>query len=327
MQPARSLRVLDDPSQRRPRPRDWPSVLVRAGKQALAHDVPMLASALAYSAFFAVPATLLVVVGAFSLIADPSLIDEVTERLATVAPAEAVDLLEGSLVRLDQQPSAGVVMTVVGFALALWATTGAMTTAMTAVNRAHGRDDERGFVKRRLVALALVASLGAALLVLAVLLVLGPHIEGWIGRALEAETAVAWIWWSVQWPILVACLFGAFAVLYALSNAGAPRRWRIVSPGAGVAVVAWLAVSAAFSLYASHFGSYNKTWGSLSAAIVMLTWLWLSALALLYGAEVDAEVERSRGRGDEELSAVPEGDVAQGRLVRSAHHDTLGTRL
>jgi membrane protein len=276
--------------------RYWPAVLVRAARSALEHDVPMLASALAYSTFFAVPATLLVVLGIFSLTADPAMIDGLMDRLVTIAPAEAVDLIESSLVRLEQQPSAGVVMTIVGFVIALWATTGAMTTAMTAINRAHDRKDERGFVKRRVVALVLVLCFGSVALLVTGLLVLGPHLEGWVGRALGAETAVAWVWWSAQWPVLLAGLFGAFAMVFALATHGDGRSWRLFSPGAVVAVLAWLAVSAAFSLYASRFGSYNKAWGSLSGVIVMLTWLWLSALALLYGAEVDAQAERSPDR-------------------------------
>ncbi len=284
-------------SRRQPALRYWPAVLARAARSALDHDVPMLASALAYSTFFAVPATLLVVLGIFSLIADPAMIDGLMDRLVTIAPAEAVELIESSLVRLEQQPSAGVAMTIVGFVIALWATTGAMTTTMTAINRAHDRKDERGFVRRRVVALVLVLCFGSVALLVTGLLVLGPHLEGWVGGALGAETAVAWVWWSAQWPVLLAGLFGAFAMVFALATHRDGRNWRLLlSRRSCRRSRSWLAVSAAFSLYASRFGSYNKVWGSLSGVIVMLTWLWLSALALLYGAEVDAQAERSPDR-------------------------------
>jgi membrane protein len=188
-------------------------------------------------------------------------------------------------------------MTVVGFVLALWTTTGAVVTLMAAVNRAHGLDDPRGFARKRLVAVALVAVLGVAVLAVGALLVLGPHVQGWIGRALGAEGPVSWIWWTAEWPILLAVLFGAFSIVYALAFDHSNRRWRLVSPGAAVAVVLWLAVSGAFAFYAASFGSYNKTWGSLSAAIVTLVWLWLSSVALLFGAELDAEWERLSGSG------------------------------
>jgi membrane protein len=125
-------------------------------------------------------------------------------------------------------------------------------------------------------------------------LVLGPHLQRWVGDALESDEWVGWVWWTTEWPILVGVLFLAFSAVFALSTDHSNRRWRLVSPGAAVAVLLWLVVSAGFALYASSFGSYNKTWGSLSAVIVTLVWLWLSGLALLYGAEVDAEWERSR---------------------------------
>lgn len=275
---------------------EWPALLARAAKDAMADDVPMLASALAFNAFLAIPASLLLVVGLFSLVAEPTLIEDLMEKLGTVVPAEAVTLVEDSLLQLERQPSAGVVMTIVGLILALWTTTGAMTTLMTAVNRAHELDDSRRFIRKRAVALVLVLVLGFAILLVGGLLVLGPHLRGWIGGAVGAEGLVGWIWWTVEWPILLAALFAAFSAVYALATDHSNRRWRLFSPGAAVAVVLWLVVSAAFGIYAANFGTYNKTWGSLSAAIVTLVWLWLSALALLYGAEVDAEWERSRGR-------------------------------
>ena len=108
------------------------------------------------------------------------------------------------------------------------------------------------------------------------------------------QSAVSWIWWSVRWPILVVGLLAAFATLLWLGPDVEARSWRLVTPGSLVAVVMWLVVSGAFAIYTSRFGSYNKTWGSLSAVIVMLTWLWLTSLALLFGAELNAEIERPR---------------------------------
>jgi len=131
-----------------------------------------------------------------------------------------------------------------------------------------------------------------------VLLMFGPQIEKWVGSALGASTLVGYLWWVAQWPILVAGLLAAFAtILYLGPNLGdEKRRWKLITPGAVVAAVVWLAVSGLFAVYTAKFGSYNKTWGSLSAVIVMLTWLWLSSLALLFGAELNAEIEKSHER-------------------------------
>ena len=272
----------------------WPRILVRAAKGSLQDDAPMLASAIAYNAFLAIPATLLLVVGLFSLVADASLIEDVMDRFGKVMPGDAVTLLEGSLRQLESQPSAGIVMTVVGFVVALWTTTGAMNTLMTAVNRAHEREDGRDFITKRLVAVLLVLAVGIAVLAVALLLVLGPHLQDWLGGALAAERPVSWIWWTAEWPVLLVVLLAAFSVVYWLATDKPHRQWKPITLGAAIAVVLWIAASAAFGLYASSFGSYNKTWGSLSAAIVTLVWLWLSALALLFGAEVDAEAARTR---------------------------------
>ena len=105
---------------------------------------------------------------------------------------------------------------------------------------------------------------------------------------------VKWLWWTAQWPVLVLGLLLVFAtVLYLGPNVEHPR-WQFLSIGTSIAVVVWLLASGGFALYVSQFSSYNKAWGSLAAVIIMLTWLWISGLALLFGAEVNAETERSR---------------------------------
>ncbi len=270
--------------------RDWLDVFKRAVTESLDDAVPMLASALAYSSFFAIPATLLLALGLFTLVSDAETIRDFMDRLETFMPAEATQLLGDSLTRLEEQPSAGILLTVVGFVLALWASTSAMTTYMAALNTAHDQKDERSFVRKRLVALLLVVVMGGAVALVVFLLILGPFVQRGAGNLVGAESVLSWLWWVVQWPLLLGGLLAAFAVLHYVAPDVEHRSWRSVLPGAIVAALAWVAVSSLFAVYTSLFASYNKTWGSLSAVIVTLTWLWLTAVALLFGGEVNSEV-------------------------------------
>ena len=274
---------------------DWKAVFVRAGKQFMNDNAMMLASALAYSSFFAIPSLLLVTVGIFTLVAGPGTITNLMGHLGTVMPGQATDLLGSSLKNLKANPTSGIVMTVVGFVLALWSTTGAMGSYMLAINLAYERKDSRSFVRKRIVALQMVGAIGFAFVLVAVLLIFGPTIEQAIASRIGAAGGVLNVtWWIAQVPILLAGLLAAFSVLLYLAPDVKQRRWQFLTPGALVAALLWIAISGLFAVYTSFFGSYNKTWGALSAVIVMLTWLWLSAMALLFGAEVNAELERSR---------------------------------
>jgi membrane protein len=286
---------LSDPGLRDLSFRDWRAIFVRAFKEFLDDNGTMLASALAYSTFFAIPSVLLVVVGIFTLLVGPDTISSLMAHFSQVMPGQAASLLGGSLHRLDQNPSTGIAMTIVGFVLALWSTTGAMTTYMTALNLAYDRKDGRSFVHKRFIAVQLVAVIGLAFLLVAVLLIFGPPLERLVAsHAGGAGGAVGWIWWVAEWPILLAGLLAAFATLLHRGPDVAHPRWRFITPGSVFAVAVWLLTSGAFAYYTSRFGSYNKTWGSLAAVIIMLTWLWLAAIALLLGAEINAEAERSR---------------------------------
>jgi membrane protein len=274
--------------------RDYVDVVKRAGKAMLAHNMLMFASALAYASFFAIPSVLLVVVGLFTLIAGPQTITSLIQSFGHVMPAQATQLLGGSLHRLDNRPTTTIVMSAVGIVLAVWSTTGAMTGYMTALNVAYDCKDTRSFLQKRRIALAMAACIAFAFLLVATLLMFGPQLERLIGSKVGAPSLVAYLWWVLQWPILVVGLLAAFtATLYLGPDlASEHRRWQLVTPGAVVAVLLWLAASGLFAVYTARFGSYDKTWGSLSAVIVMLTWLWLSALALLFGGEIDAQIAR-----------------------------------
>jgi membrane protein len=311
-QPEHDEPKVDDPSLDDLSKRDYMAIFVRAAKKSIKDHLPNLAAALAYYAFLAIPSLLLISVGVFGLVADKDAVGKLVDRLETVAPPEALTLVRQSLERITEgQASSGLTMIVIGSVLALWTLTGSMQTLMWALNSAYDREETRGFVKQRLTALLMIILLLVAFVLAFGLLVLGPHLSGWIGSAVDLETLVEWLWWTAQWPILVLALLAVFAtVLYLGPNVDHPR-WSFLTLGTVTSVLAWLLASGAFAVFVGQVGSYNKAWGSLAAVIIMLTWLWISGLALLFGAEVNAESERSRElrRGDQaastELQAPP----------------------
>ena len=195
---------------------------------------------------------------------------------------------------MTQRQSTGVTLIGIGGLLALWSMGGAMQNLMWALNATYDREETRGFLKRRLTAFMMVFFALIAFALLFGVLVLGPHLSSWIGSAVGEEQLVKTTWWVAEWPLLAGALLVCFAGLLFLGPNVEHPRWKFLSFGAVAAVVIWLTASGLFALYVGAFGSYNKTWGTLSAVVVMLTWLWLSALALLFGAEVNAEAERSR---------------------------------
>ena len=273
---------------------DWRAIVVRAGKRFVEDNCVLLASALAYSTFFAIPSVLIVAVGLFTLIASPETITNVIQHFRTFMPPEATKLLSQSLHRADRNTGSSLALTAIGFVLAVWAVTSAMNAYVTALNLAYERKDRRRFLRKRIVALMMAAVLGVAFGLIAVVTILGPVVEQAIAARIgPAGGVLDVVWWVAQWPILLAGLLVAFATLLYLGPDVEHRTWRFLTPGSFVAALVWLAASGLFALYTATFASYNKTWGTLSAVIVTLTWLWITGMALLLGAEINCEWERA----------------------------------
>jgi membrane protein len=305
-QPEHGERRLADPGLTDLSRRDFKAILIRAGKESLNDQITDLAAALAYYSFLAIPSILLIALGVFSAFADPSAVQTLIDKVGSVAPAEVTALLDDSLTRMSQNDSGSWAMAAVGFVLAFWTTTGAMTSLMRALNRAYDQDETRGFVRQRLSAVLMVAVMLVAFALVFGLLVMGPALSGWIGDAVGMEAVLKWLWWVAQWPVLILGLLAAFATVLYLGPNVEQRRWQFVTPGSLFAVVVWLLVSGLFAVYTATFASYNKAWGSLAAVIVMLTWLWLTGCALLFGAEINAEAERSRELRQGQTAAADE---------------------
>jgi membrane protein len=298
--------------------RDLKAVVVRSAKELMKDQVPDRAAALAYYAFLSIPAVLLLALGIFGLVASPNDVTRLLDRADGVLPPEAITLLNDSLSNVAAGSGSGLTLLLIGIPVALWSATGAMNALMRALNIVYDREERRGFVKQRLTALAMLAWTFFAVLLVVGLLILGPVISRWIGSAVGAEGLVSVLWWTVQWPILVGGLLLSFAGILFLGPDVEHPRWRVLTVGAIVSTVLWVLISAGFAFYASNFGSYNATWGSLSVVVVTLTWLWLSGLAFLLGAEVDSELERSRelreGQPAEDAIVAPhKGEPSEAR--------------
>jgi membrane protein len=271
--------------------REWWQIGVGAVRSALANHVPLLASALAYSTFFAIPSLLLVVVGIFTLTTSPDAIDSLLSALKGAIPDQALELFGSSLKQINSRGQTSVLLIVSGTLLALWSLTGAMSAFMTAISAAYGVRDPRSFLRRRRIAFKLVLCFLLALVVICALVVFGPTLSGWLGRTTGHESLVSWIWWAAQWPLLIGALLAIITVMLWLAPVQRPS-WRELLPGAFLATAIWIVSSAGFAFFTATFDNYNKTWGSLSAVIITLVWLWLTALALLLGAELNAEAAR-----------------------------------
>ena len=197
------------------------------------------------------------------------------------------------ITQMTETNAAGFAL-VFGLVGALWSASGYVGAFGRAMNRIYEVDEGRPFWKLRPLNLAItIVSVVLAALVLLGLVVSGPFASE-LGDTLGVGDTTVTVWNIVKWPIMLLVVVFLVAVLYyATPNVEQPKfRW--ISVGAGLAIVVWILASLAFGLYVANFGSYNKTYGSLAGVIILLLWLWLTNLALLFGAEVDAELERSR---------------------------------
>jgi membrane protein len=223
-----------------------------------------------------------------------------------IAPGAVLDALDIAQDSAEgQSASLAVVLGAFG---AVWAASGAMGSTIKAVNRAYDRTETRPFWKVRLIAILLVASTGIVTAALFLLIVFG----GPLGEAIASEArlggAFDLLWGILRWPLAFVGVLLFFALVYYLAPNTEHRNWKWITPGSIVGGLLWLALSGLFALYTSFAGSYDKTYGSLASGIVLLLWLNYSAFAVLYGAELNAELDRQadvRASGGERAGLTP----------------------
>jgi membrane protein len=269
----------------------WIDALKRTVKAFQEDKLTAWAAALTYYGVLAIFPALLVVVSVLGLIGQ-SVTDSLIANLEDVAPGPAQQIFTDAIRNLEGARGASGVAFVIGLAAAFWASSGYVNAFMSASNSIY--DVEEGPLTKTLpvrLGLTLVLMVLAAVIAFAVTLTGGLAQEA--GNLMGVgETAVD-VWGAAKWPVLLLLVSFLLAVLYW----GAPnvrQPFRLVSPGGLLAVLGWVIGSAAFAFYVSNFSSYNKTYGALAGPIVFLLWLWISNICILLGAELNAELERSR---------------------------------
>ena len=269
-------------------PEGLKAVATRVVHELKADRVTLTGAGVAFFAFLAVIPGLVALVSVYGLFGDPASVQDSVRDVAGTLPEEARDLLVNQMETITSSSSSALSLgLVVSLAAALWAASSGVAYTMEALNVVYDEDEGRGFVVKRLTALALtIGGIIFGMFAIAAI-TLWPAVVS----AIDPPSPFDWMLRLVVWPVLAAGLAIALAVLYRVGPDRQDARLTWVSPGAGVAVLVWLVASIGFQFYASNFGSYNETYGSLGAIVVMMLWLWISTLALLLGAEINAELE------------------------------------
>ena len=269
------------------------------------------AAALTYYAVLALFPGLIVLVAILGLAGQhPETTNALLDIVRDVGPASAVETFRGPIESVVKSSGGAGALLGLGLLGAVWSASGYIGAFTRACNAIYEVEEGRPFWKLRPLQIAITIAMVLLLALVAVsIVVTGPLAES-IGDVIGLGDTAVTIWGIAKWPVIVAVVMGMFTVLYYVApNVRQPRlRW--VTPGGVIAVLVWLFASLGFGVYVANFGSYDKTYGSLGGVVVFLVWLWLSNLAVLFGAEFDAELERSRqlaaGLPAEESLQLPE---------------------
>jgi len=295
----RFTRTPDSPTQLRGR--SWFGVLKRTFTEFKKDNLTDWAAALTYYGILALFPALLVLVSLLGL-AGQNTTQSLIDNIAGAAPGSAKTIITNAIQNLQSSKGSAGVLFIVGILGALWSASGYVGAFSRASNAIYEVGEGRPFWKLRpqqvLITLVMVIILAASAIAVVVTGGLATQVGNLIGVGSTAVT----VWDIAKWPVLVILVSIMVAVLYWASPNVRQPSFRWISPGSILAVAIWIVASAAFAFYVANFGSYNKTYGSLGGVIVFLVWLWISNVAILLGAEFDAEMARGR-----ELEAGREG--------------------
>jgi len=283
-------------------PISWSEIAKRTAREMVADDCLGLAAQLSYYLFLALfPAILfLLALGSFFPLSDLS--GDLVAILRPVASQDVIQIVTDQIRRISESQDAGLLT--FGVLAALWSSSAAVVAITSALNAAYDIEEGRAWWKVRLIAIGLTIVLAVFFLLSTSLVLAGPEIATYLGNTLRLGTVVEWTWKILQWPVVFALVSTAIGLVYFFAP-DAEQEWVWITPGAVVATLLWLVASLIFRVYVTSFSDYNAAYGTIGGVMVLLLWLYVSSLAILVGAEMNAEIEHASPHGKDPGEKVP----------------------
>jgi membrane protein len=284
--------------------RGWKDILWRTYEEFNKDRVMSVAAGVTYYALLALFPAIAALVSIYGLFADPGTIQDHLNTLSGVLPGGALDIIREQVIRIASQGSGKLGFGFVfGLGLSLWSSNAGMKAIFDALNIVYGEEEKRSFIKLNVLSLSFTLGAIAFILIALAGIIVLPIALNFIGLGSGTE----WLVSIARWPILLIGIVVGLSLIYRFGPSRDKAEWRWVTPGGLVAAVLWLAVSMLFSWYVANFGSYNETYGSLGAVIGFMTWIWLSTIVVLLGAEINAEMEHQTAKDTTEGAHQPMG--------------------
>ena len=283
----------------------WKDILWRVYASVNDNRLLAVAAGVVFYSLLAIFPAIAAFVSLYGLIADASTIDAHLSLAAGIFPAGAVDILHEQITRLTAKGDAKLSLGfITGLAVAIWSANAGMKAIIDALNVVYDEKEKRSFVKLNFLSLLFTLIALASLMVAFAAIVIAPIIFSAVGLSSLWSLAIA----ALRWPLLLVLAAMALAAIYRYGPSRAEARWQWLSVGSGAAAIGWLITSALFSWYIAHFGAYNATYGSLGAAVGMMMWMWISAIVILLGGELSAEIEHQTAKDSTVGSGKPLGE-------------------
>ncbi len=284
--------------------RGWKDILWRTYEEFGKDRVMSVAAGVTYYALLAVFPAIAALVSIYGLFADPATIQDHLNTLSGVLPGGALDIIREQVTRIASQGGGALGFGFIfGLVLSLWSANAGMKAVFDALNIVYDEEEKRSFFKLNLMSLSF--TLGAIFFILFAIagIIVLPILLDFLGLRQGLE----WLLSLARWPILLIGVVFGLSLIYRFGPSRDKAEWKWVTPGGLVAAVLWLVVSMLFSWYVANFGSYNETYGSLGAVIGFMTWIWLSSIVVLVGAEINAEMEHQTAKDTTEGAHQPMG--------------------